>query len=332
MATDQPVPAQNTEEKQNNEKWARGRRKELRIAGLASALILLGTLYFGGLNAYLLYREAPEPFHVVVTQPAGADLQAEYRVTVSWQPMEGSSHTPVRPRVLVHGVAVPPASDRPSASDPRFRTGESAELNFVVGGDCTPGVHEGWISLQKLSGSPDAQETLSSAIRVQVIGGLWKSWFLLRDWLIASLGVLAALYAFFFLLSQVPSGEMSIVYNDGRLNYPPSDVQLRTRRLALLMPWKRPTLPLAPMFKKAGVPACGFAGEIVFKAHLHPALFLVPTAADRVFRLGPGALFRPGKTLQPCGYIEVMWDNEGFIAFAEVRNRPPYVVMRYKAW
>ena len=332
MASDQPVPAQNLEEKRNYEKWASGRRKELRIAALAAALILLGTIYFGGLNAYLLYREAPEPFHVAVTQPAGADIQAEYRVTVSWQPMEGPSRIPIRPSVLVHGIAVPLASARPSPSDPRFRTGESAELDFVVGGDCTPGVHEGWISLQKVSGSPDAQTTLTSPIKVQVIGGLWRRWYLLRDWLIASFGLLALLYAFFFSFSQVPSGEISVEYHDGRLNYPPAYVALRARRLALLMPWKRPALPLAPLFKKAGVPACGFAGEIVFKMRNHPALFLAPAAADRVYRLFPGAVFQPGQPLQSCGPVEVVWDKESFVAFAEVRNRPPYMVMHYKAW
>ena len=332
MASDQPVPAQHREDQQKYEKWASGRRKELRIAGLACALILLGTLYFGGLNAYLLFREAPEPFNAVVTQPSGADIQAEYRVTVSWQPMEVPHQTPVRPGVWVHGVAVPAASARPSSADPRFRAGETTELDFVVGGDCTPGVHEGWISLQKVSGSPDAQETLSSPIKVQVIGGLWKSWFLLRDWLIASLVLLALLYAFFFLFSQVPSGELSIEYHDGRLTYPAADVALRTRRLAMLMPWKRPALPLVPLFKKAGVPACGFAGELVFKAHNHPALCLAPAARDRVFRLGTDALFRPGQTLRSCGSVEVVWDKESFIAFAEVRNRPPYVLMRYKAW
>lgn len=332
MANNRPVPAPNLEDKQKYERWARGRRKELRIAGLAASLIFLGTLYFGGLNAYLLYREAPRPFHAVVTQPAGADIQAEYRVTVSWEPMEGPSKITVRPRVLVRGIVAPPASARPSAAEPRLRTRESAELDFVVDGDCTPGVHDGWISLQKVSGSPDAQETLSSPIRVQVIGGVWKSWFLLRDWLLASLGLLALLYGFFFIFSQVPSGEMSIEYHDGRLNYPPADVPLRTRRLALLMPWKRPALPLAPMFKKAGVPGCGFAGEIVFKARYHPALFLAPATANRVFRLGPGASFRPDQTLQPCSSVEVVWDKESFIGFAEVRNRPPYVVIRYKAW
>jgi len=166
---------------------------------------------------------------------------------------------------------------------------------------------------------------------VQVVGGFWTSWFLLRDWLIISFAVLGLIYAFFLVLSPVPSGDLSLEHYNGVTHSPAVTIRLRPRRSAVFMPWRRSALPLSRVFKEACIPGCGLAGQILFKMPRYPVLVLEQSAVDRVFGMGRVNFYDPSRPLRGCGPVEVMWGEDSFIAFAETRGRPPYLVVRYKA-
>lgn len=303
------------------------RRREMRAAAWIAAILLALTMYFGALNALLLYREYPKPFGLKLSQSKGSQLVASYRPAIIWRSHAGYQGVVRRPILLLGGARIPSASSRRHGSDPMIGLDQLAELRIVVPSGTTPGLHQGRLLLDRVSGDPDLPEQLSQAVKVGVIGGFWSSWWLFGSWLIVMLIFLTLFYAFCVWMFPRPAGRIYVQQSGGTIPRK-GHVELKMRRLAYLMPWKRSSVPLRTIAKRAALPHFDLpAGSLEFRTRDIPYLdWTGVTTSCRPLRLGHGQTYTPGMILPRCGIAEPMY-ADNFVCSGDGHV---YTVFRYE--
>ena len=287
------------------------RRREMRAAAWIASILIALTVYFGVLNAVLLYREYPQPFGLELSQPSGLHLVASYRPAILWRSHADYHGVVKRPTLLLGGAQIPSASARRSRTDPVIGLNQLSQLRIVVPADTTPGLHEGRLLLDRVSGDPDLPEHLSQPVKVGVVGGFWKSWRLFGGWLVGVLIFFCLFYLFCMWMYPRPSGTIYLEQYGGTSSRK-SHVALKMRRLAYLMPWKRSSVPLRTIAKRAALPHFDLrAGSLEFRMRgIPPYLdWMGVSPTGRALRQPHGHNYKPGAAFPRCGIAEPMYED-----------------------
>lgn len=287
------------------------RRREMRTAAWIAAILVALTGYFGALNAYLLYREYPHPFGLKLSQAAGSHLVASYRPAIMWR--SHSDYRDVRrPILLIGDERVPFASARRNESDPVIGLDQLAELRIVVPSDATPGLHEGRLLLDRISGDSDLPEHLSQPVKVGVVGGFWNSWRLFGGWLVGMVIFLCLFYLFCVWMYPRPFGTIYFQQHGGTIGRR-CHVSLKMQRLAYLLPWRRSSVPLRAISRRAALPYFNIpGGSLEFRMRgIPPYLdWTGVAAAGRALRQPHGQRYTLGGNLPRCGIAEPMYADD----------------------
>lgn len=247
-------------------------RQQLKMAlwviGIASAL----TLYFFLLNAWLLYKAHPRPFHLRFDHASNV-RDARYRAFMRWE--EASGHSVVHPRLLLNGVVLP---ERAEESHATIGVDDRAEVTIDVPENTTGGEHRGNVVFDRISGT-DGPPSIVSDIRLGIEASWFRNWFVVTRWLV----VLAIAYFLFYLFClyyfPLASGTLNVwVPNSGRTT--PRRIRMKPPFLRFLMPWIRGQQSLHKLLKKARVPAVAdLPARIIFFFRGMP--MMLPSRAAR---------------------------------------------------
>jgi hypothetical protein len=294
----------------HNEAWALQRKRQIRVAAALTAALCVLTIYFAGLNAYVLYHAQPQPYSMDLSAVNRPSVAKEYRTFVRWV---GDSHgaSTKHPQLYVGDRVVPKADESKGIEGV---SADGGTLRIDVEG-ASVGLHKGELVFQKREGASVLlpQET-AIPVSIQVSGGFWSSWFVLRDWLIVVALLLGILYIFCVLIFPAPTGVMQVLVSRGGNNRQRS-LKLGLARSAWLMPWRRATIPLKWVQKQAGVPV-PMKGEVIFVGPGLPVLFVSG-------RLGLAGLERRRsdresledslyETYSACGAVDTMYQSNTY--------------------
>jgi hypothetical protein len=278
---------------------------------LTGAFLAVSTLYFAGVNAYLLVHAKPRPFTLSFEQPASERLPGWYRARLEWEPMRNREL--VRPWVLLDGVALTEAPPRDAGTRRDLSLAQTVQVEIDVPPDCTTGLHRGRVVFDRVGGPGVLPAELSTPVAVEVTGGFWSSWFLLRNWLILAAGVGAVLYLYCVFYFPRPAGWLVILQYAGGVPRP-NKVVLRMPASARFLPWRRSSVPLASIWKQARMkPASQVQGEVVFWFPNVPVLLIhwrrTPEELTRkitdCYALSEVDL----ADFVPCGPLDIMREN-----------------------
>ncbi len=240
------------------------------MAGWLALALAAATAYFGTLNAYVLYRSVPLPYTLELHSPLVAAPAEAYSVSLAWEPMQLATGEPIRPSVHLDGLLIPTTGSGIPVG--RQQGGDvPLELRVVVPGAAAAGEHRGQLVFQRTVPSDALPPSSSVPIRVQVSGGFWSSWFVLRDWLLMVVAILGLLYLFCLVIFPAPGGTLLVLASKGG-HYRKHTVRLRLARWAWLFPWRRSVVPLSRVFRSAGVENM-VRGELLFVGPTLPVLF-----------------------------------------------------------
>jgi len=290
------------------QRWAETRRTEVRLVIWIVSVLILSTAYFTCLNAYVLVKAEPRPFYLAFDHPASLSNGA-YSIALTWSPMD-TSESLVRPQLLLDGT-----TDLASM-DGRATLGQSYTVQIRVPANTTPGVHVGSINMHQIGTIEDLPDSFPPIpVTIEVTGGFWNSWFLLRDWLIFVVALGLILYGFCVLNFPKPSGFL-IVSSGSDGSAPPRKVALRMRKIALLLPWRRSSIPLAALWKEArfSLPL-KTRGEVFFLFDQMPVLFTMRRQRSYRFEKTISEVGMvdsydiPDEAFLPCGRIDIMYTH-----------------------
>ena len=314
-----PVPhSDKTAEQLDAESFAEERKVTTRLAAGIGFGLALFTLYFGFVNAWKLAHAEPQPFRLKLESPRGPTPHAAYRASLVWQPMAGKE-TPVRPVVTVNGFPV-------AGRQATIATGQPVEVRIVVPPSATPGEHFGRLVLERAEGPGSLPQTLLVPVRVQVTGGWWSSWAILRNWLILAVLAWACWYVICLLAFPGPSGELAVrrIATGADVTH---HVPLGPSPARILRPWTRSTVDLNWIWKNANVPRIPLGGRIEFMAPGLPQLWLLARGGITISCLGPAARPEPGVQYPAAGPVELMGQRHWMI---KVVNPVQTVIIQYR--
>lgn len=337
LPPDPPEPSPQGEETQQEleaKLWASARRHERQVVVVIFLILLLITAYFAALNAYVLRETKPLPYTLDFQLPEELKATARYSISMDWHPLVGTPQ-PSRPILTIDGEQIPEVRDK-SKSLSSVDLTRSHEIRISVPGKTSAGKHSGRLVLVQTAGSIDLPDELTSPVTVAVSAGFWKSWFILRNWGIMLLAVLALLYIFCLLKFPAPSGYLVLV-DPKRGFFPVGVVRLRKPILSIIFPWTRSTISLKSVWKRAR-PRIKMRhnAELLFLLPTLPVLILATRRAARRFgKLGGTDILSEDiatGTYIPPGRQDVMFSHhsyryargaeDDFIAFAYQKSRP----------
>ena len=223
-------------------------RKAIRTVMLTGTFLALSTLYFGGVNAYLLMHARPRPFVLSFEQLGSEQLAGTYHARLEWKEMAGRNV--VRPTVLLDTLPVAETSHSSAGAHGDFSLNRTVMVQIDVPPLCTTGNHSGRLIFERVGGPDLLPPQLETPVAVEVTGGFWTSWFLLRDWLIFASVVGLVLYVSCICFFPPPTGSLAIFRGYGS---PKRKAGLPMPASAWFLPWRRSSLPLSYIWKKAGV-------------------------------------------------------------------------------
>jgi len=224
-------------------------RKAIRTVMLTGTFLALSTLYFGGVNAYLLMHARPRPFVLSFEQLGNEQVAGVYHARLEWEPM--GRREVVRPTILLDGLPMAEASHSSAGAHQDFSLTQTVTVQIDVPPLCTTGNHSGRLIFERVGGPDLLPAQLETPVAVEVTGGFWTSWFLLRDWLIFASAVGLVLYLSCVWFFPPPTGSLLIYRYSGSRR----KVGLPMPASAWFLPWRRSSLPLSYIWKNAGVKA-----------------------------------------------------------------------------
>jgi hypothetical protein len=242
----------------------------VRTVMLTGTFLALSTLYFGGVNAYLLMHARPRPFVLSFEQLGSEQLAGTYHARLEWKEMAGRNV--VRPTILLDGLPMTEASHSSAGAHQDFSLTQTLTVQIDVPPLCTTGNHSGRLIFERAGGPDLLPPQLETPVAVEVTGGFWTSWFLLRDWLIFASVVGLVLYVSCICFFPPPTGSLAIYrYGSARRK-----AGLPMPASAWFLPWRRSSLPLSYIWKKAGFGGVSRVdGEIWFlERDLSPMLLI----------------------------------------------------------
>jgi hypothetical protein len=244
------------------ERWAAIHRKEIRMVMLTGTFLAICTLYFAGVNAYLLVHAKPRPFTLSFEQSASEHLAGLYHARIEWESMQ--KREAVRPKVFLDGAALAEERHQSAGADRDFSLSKTIRVEIDVPSGCATGLHRGRVVFDRAGGPEVLPAQLSTPVTIQVTGGFWTSWFLLRSWLILAALLGSTLYLYCVYYFPRPTGSLAILQRNGSSERP-NRVILRMPFSALFLPWRRSSVTLSSVWKQARMkPASQFSGEVVF--------------------------------------------------------------------
>lgn len=308
-----------TEEQLDAKLFAEGRKTPTRLAAAIGAGLVVFTLYFGIVNAWILMHAEPGPFRLIVENPRGPTPRAIYRTSLTWQPIAGQDK-PVRPIVTLNGFS---AADRRAM----VKVGEPAEVQIIVPPSATLGEHSGQLVLERAEGPDSLPQTLLVPVRVEAIGGLWRSWAVLRNWLIFAAVAWGLWYCICVAAFPRPSGELFVRRLAAGLDAK-HHVHLGLSLSGILLPWTRGTVDLDRVWKKACVGPLPLRGRMEFMVPGVPQMWLlVQSKRISVSRLGPAQLPEPDVQYPVAGPAELMGERHWMV---RVENPPQTIIIQYR--
>jgi hypothetical protein len=264
-----------TAEEQDAQLWAGVRRQERSWAALFAAVLAILTIYFAGLNAYVLHKAVPRPLRLRLEVSAG-QLRGSYRPQLIWRNPSGDV---VRPIVWIDGEAL-----REGFGATRLvEVGRSANLHFTVPQNTAGGTHEATLLLTRVSGDEALPATVSAPVTIGVTSGFLKNWFILRDWAVFALAAAAGFYVFCTVAYYPPVGSLRVVRLGQAIPYEKT-ICLRMLPVAWLLPWRRSVVPLRWIWKRAGMKNRSLAGQINFVFSTQPMLELPSVRRGKVLK------------------------------------------------
>ena len=289
---------------------AASRRTGIRTVVLTGAFLSLSTLYFGGVNAYLLMHAKPRPFVLSFQQVGNEQLAGTYHARLEWKDMEGRNV--VRPTVLLDGLPVAEISHSSAGARQDFSLTQTVMVQIDVPPLCATGNHSGRLVFERAGGPDLLPVQLETPVAVEVTGGFWTSWFLLRNWLIFASVVGLVLYLLCMVFFPPPTGSLAILRNGSSK----PNVGLRMSASAWFLPWRRSSLPLSSIWKKAGIKAVsGVDGEIWFLERDSPMLLIQRRRTPDELTVHPLSYVCHdlsevlGENFQPCGIVDFMYET-----------------------
>jgi hypothetical protein len=310
--------SEKTADQLNAELGAQGMRTATRFATWILAVLGACTVYFGMLNAWMLANAEPAPFGISLETPGGASLDGVYRAGMAWKPSVRSGE---EPDVFVDGIAAR------GQNGPRLEIGHPAKLDIRVRATAATGLHEGQLVLERVSGSGEAPQVLSVPIRVEVTGGFWQSWFVLRWWLEIATVIWVLFYLVCLVAFPAPSGEV-IVHRIASGMDVSHHVPLGTLWTGRLFPWTRSAVPLGWIWKRAYISSAPIDGQLQFMIRGMPVLQHIPLRRGaRLVRLGQTAVPRLETKYAPCGPCEPMSD---FHFAVEAESPRQTIIIQYR--
>jgi hypothetical protein len=297
---------------------------------LTVAFLAICTLYFAAVNAYLLFHATPRPFSLTFEQPGNEQFNGTYHAWLDWEPRQ--EHELVRPKVLLDGVALTEAPRSGNSSDHDLSLAQAVKVEIDVPQSCTTGLHRGNVVFDRVSGPDMLPARLATPVTIEVTGGFWTSWFLLRNWLILAGLMGSVLYAYCVFCFPRPTGSLAILRCSGS-STKPNRVALRMPFSALLLPWRRSSAPLASVWKQARMnPGSQVDGEVAFWFSDVPVLIVH-------WRRAPGALTRKmtdcydlseveAEDFVSCGAVDIMREN---VVYKLGVSESDYVLFSYRS-
>jgi hypothetical protein len=248
--------------------FAEASHRDIRFVVFVATILGVLTLYFLSLNVYVLLRDEPPTYELEVEAAGDPNLRA--MIAVVWDSDCGTPDV-IRPRLLVDdGEQI-----RELSSDLLVPPGKPLELRVDIPRGCTPCRHEGFFRLTEISGQGTASSSHEVPIDIEVRGGWLRPFWIFLSWLAVMAVAMVVVYGVCLLCFPPPSGRL--FFDDrtdlGLVSRP--FVALRMRRSAWLLPWRRSTLPLAYIWKRAKIRApLRSVGEVLFFTSTMPALLL----------------------------------------------------------
>jgi hypothetical protein len=313
--------------------WAEVRQQEIRFVLLTVIVIALSTAYVAFLNAYVIAQGEPSPYVLQIDKSEGFAETAVYAVRMQWDPVP-VQEAAMRPVVTLQGRPVPNVGDAEASLQlaPRVEPSSPYAVVVRVPGGVTPGTHSGRLVLDRVGGDADLPPRLTTPVTVGVTGGLWTSWFLLRDWLLFVMFMVAVLYVFCLLVFPPPSGMLTVLRWDGGVPRK-TRLFLRTPRLSWLAPWRRSTVSLRTVWRRAGCRS-GPDGEMLFLFPALPVLLLRrrrgdPPISRRVGDVEDLETLLEDPAFTRCGAVDIMYEGHAY-RMGEP-STPPVSLLKYSA-
>lgn len=326
------IEDKNEKEKRDLERWAQIKKNENRVFLLFVFLLLFFTAYMALLNLYVIVKSEVPRWTIELNVPAGI----EYALWMQWEPGgdgHGVDNSMVRPAVLFNGEVIPTA-----ATQARVSSGSmEGEVSVQVGPDTSPSNHRGNLVLQRRNGDNPFGEFYPQEemvpVKVDVTGGWWNTWFILRDWLVFCLIVIVLAYAFCLYYYPPPRGVL--LFRDGNQ---PRTFRLRCSLLGWLLPWRRSSVALNKIWKKVPINSLSFPGiaYLVFKDRSYPPILwwgskrgpgyskrIIPVANERM----PIIPLTRKDTLLAASNLEIM---RSYIHFV-LKSRAKHVVFCFRS-
>ena len=289
------------------------RRDQRRVASRIFGVLALLTLLVAAANAWLLYRAVPEPYTVSFEgsyRPAAAEA---FSLAVAWDPLPGAAEGGVVRPVLFLDEEQSPVPRLSEARPRAFDVSRSHTLRIVVPGDATPITHRGRLVLRPLNDRPGSPTESVQTIAIEVIGGFWSSWFLLRNWLFVVAGALALLWAFCLLVFPSPCGAIRFEqrWEEGAR---PREVRLSAGLRSWLIPFDRSTVTLQSVFARHSLrKGDGPTGDVLFVfSGMPPVLFLESGTTSGLQKAFYDGTVPEEAAFEPCGLRETMGANRLF--------------------
>ncbi|MCB1048043.1 MAG: hypothetical protein KDC10_12660 [Calditrichaeota bacterium] len=229
--------------------WAEARRNETRMKWLTVVVLLGLTLYVVGLNFFLLARTHIVPLEITLDGQQKMLYGEEYAAGIRWDtPMKRDL---IHPRLYIEGVPVPEFVDT-LHSDVKIQLGTPNKLMLDIPLNCDPGKHSGVLVLKRLSSNDALPASIQTQVNLNVLGGFWENWLILKYWLYCLSFLAVLIYCVCLITYPAPSGNL-LVLESTNDTFSPVALKLQVRWVGRLLPWKRSTFPMGHLLSKAGI-------------------------------------------------------------------------------
>ena len=200
-------------------------------------------------------------------------------------------------------------------------------MRIVVPPSASLGEHDGQFVLERAEGPDSLPQVLLVPVRVQVTGGWWSSWAILRNWLILAVFAWGCWYGICLLAFPRPSGEVAVRRIAAGMDVM-HHIHLGLGLARILRPWTRSTVDLDRIWKKAQVPHVPVSGRIEFMAPGLPQIWLLARSGkSSTFRLGAAPRPEPGVQYPTAGPVELMGDRHWMV---QVENPSQTIIIQYR--
>lgn len=244
---------------QNREYWqmARDAKNEKKLLKIAGFSLLVLTLYFGVANFIVIIRNAPQPYKFMVEAVNSNDY---YTATLIWNETNSAENI-IRPAIIINdGITMQQSVPVPIEFNKEYK------ISISIPENCTLANHKGIIALKSLESKNSGLPPKEIRLDIEVNGGWWNAWFVLRNWLIVSIIIMALIYLACIIFFTKPFGKIRFTEPEMKfLKVSPTDVELKMMPVAWFLPWRRSTVPLKWIWKEAGIlGVLPDSGEILF--------------------------------------------------------------------